>query len=711
MLGESSFNEFQVIGDFVVVNVKESRILKEGSFGQYNAIKVALYILNTNGLSTLYGRNKISDYDYENNGKIYFTHFIFRNFTENHENIWTNGYAGVPIGDGFNIKIDGQMYPLSGEGFVVGSLSTALAVHEIGHSLFGSNAFHTSGGNHRGSSEHMPFFNIQCGYGIMSGGNTTLLSCNGYERWRMHWKHTNVPYYISARDSNNNTYVNSDISRENGNMSFVLSDFVTYGDAIRIKLPYKDSEDASNQYIWLENHKVGYNNKLDYLSFSDNDCRPNGTAGIYSYYQIGRDVLSGTDNEVWNTHERDNLKMIPAEGYWDFILHKDEANPYNMQCVNWGSHDYVLNRSKSNPFCGYQDMEHQMHPDDSYDELNIFHEYRMWRKRIGLDIIDSLANLGDDRDAFSTHSKINMGTNPSTCNAKTYYNSLYMSYKNFTSQIYRNNQTTYLTGLSIEMIPLPNKDFLVHVRWDDYDVANDTRWSGTISNKEKVNLLSGKTINLVQNKTIAQPYRDSISGLFSKTTVLTCEKNSVFTQQSRSSVVLSDKSRLLLKSGSEYIISEDAVLNIGPGCTLDVEECATLKIDGFLLIENGANVNIHPNAIVLIEGANGTYRIVYSGESLASLLYPYVLENNIIDGNVTINYNTSFGRNILVKPGAVLTIENATINMMPSTKIIINPGGKLVVNGGTITSGICPNSMWQGIIVKGANVSQSGMVK
>ena len=42
-----------------------------------------------------------------------------------------------------------------------------------------------------------------------------------------------------------------------GEKTFTLRDFVTYGDVIRIKLPYKDSEFASNQYIWLENHQSG----------------------------------------------------------------------------------------------------------------------------------------------------------------------------------------------------------------------------------------------------------------------------------------------------------------------------------------------------------------------------------------------------------------------------------------------------------------------
>ncbi|MDL2262042.1 hypothetical protein LJC11_00890, partial [Bacteroidales bacterium OttesenSCG-928-I21] len=62
-------------------------------------------------------------------------------------------------------------------------------------------------------------------------------------------------------------------------------------------------------------------------------------------------------------------------------------------------------------------------------------------------------------------------------------------------------------------------------------------------------------------------------------------------------------------------------------------------IGGFLLIEDGAIVNIHPNATILIEGPTTTNRIVYVGD-VANLFYPYILENTVITTNKTINYNT-----------------------------------------------------------------------
>lgn len=163
----------------------------------------------------------------------------------------------------------------------------------------------------------MPWMNIQGGYGLMGAAGAGLVSCNGYERWRMHWKHSSAPYYISARSFLNTGFVNSDIAKEDGNQWFTLRDFVTYGDAIRIKLPYKDSTITPNQYIWVEFHNVGNNDKLDFLQFTNTDtCLHQGASGIYAYYQIGRDLLESTDRDsVWDIINRDNLRIISNEGY------------------------------------------------------------------------------------------------------------------------------------------------------------------------------------------------------------------------------------------------------------------------------------------------------------------------------------------------------------------------------------------------------------
>ena len=533
---------------------------------------------------------------------------------------------------------------------------------------------------------------IQGGHGLF--GESGLVSCNGYERWRMHWKHPNAPHYISAHG-----HANSDIKKADGNRSFYLRDFVTFGDAIRIQLPYKDSPEASNQYIWLENHQIGRNNKLDFLQFSNipgRDCRPEGLPGIYAYYQVGRDVLSGPSNVVWFSEERDNLKIISAEGYWNYSF--QEVDPYQYRCVNWQLHNYILERLDANPFCGYQDQEKQIHPFPNDSIIKLAHEFPMWRKRIGINDIDSLPSSGDNRDAFSVHSKINMSTNPSTCNAKAYYNLMNDYITNYTAHAHRNNETTYLTGLSIEMIPQSNNTVFVNIRWDDYDITNSANWTGKIALMEKAILKSGNNIHLKQNKTPAQFTRDAESGYFAKTSLFTCEPNSELFQEPNTTFIVDEKSKMLLKSGSKYTISENADLTIKSGCTLEVEDCAILEIKGQLIVETGATIKFHSNAAIIMDTLS---HIVYSG-NVPVLIYPYVWvapAPSAITGNVILSQPMVSYSNISINAGATLTVTSS-IKVGAKNNIIVHPGGKLVINGGTLTNA-CPGTMWQGITVMG----------
>ena len=608
VFGESSFDSMQIVGDFVVVNLLESRMYSR--FGQGNVFsldKILTLCLEmieeTGGLSTLYGHNRRSDYTY--NGKdLYYTLLYVRNTSR--------ALGGINTGSGYGnfyskyILIDNEQVMFSGKGAMqcVGSSNfginpTGVATHEIAHSLFGTNDFHTSGGNNRAGACTMCFMNIQGGYGLMGAANTGLVCCNGYERWRMHWKHPSSPYYICARNRENTDFLNADISKDDGSQTFVLRDFVTYGDAIRIRLPYKDSSITPNQYIWLEFHDVGHNNKLDFIQHSnEKECLQKGSSGIYAYYQIGRDILEGTASQVWDRVNRDNLRVISNEGYWDYVqspLPKDT----DFVCTQWGAVGYYYTPKYSNAFCGYQDQELFIVPKEQDTDLsntidNVFDNGKLVRKeatirevtphnmiKSGTMVTHSISYIGDNQDAFSSHRKINMGTNPSTCNTKTCYtNSTGKTKLSFQQNSDKNNKTTYLTGLSIEMTPLNNgRLWQVDIRWDDYDITDEARWTGQIVLKgnEQVNLTQGHSITLAQNRTPAQSHRNPESGYFADPTMLVCEDGSIFIQQPRTSLQITEKSLFVMDSGAVYRLGEKAKIVLQGGSSFYIDPGADFQ--------------------------------------------------------------------------------------------------------------------------------------
>lgn len=644
LYGESSFNQLQLTGDFMVVNVRESRVLQNGAFDTHNIVEETIHIINENGgLQTLYGHNVLSDYTNFDPHKIAFCNILIRNITKVYGGLDQGSGKGFSTISGLLVEGEpvsscaGTLQCVGSGNFAVNP--TSIIIHEISHSLFGSNNFHTSGGNHRGNGCSMSFLNIQGGYGLMGAAGSGLVGCNGYERWRMHWKHPQSADYIAARKPENTQSVPSDIRREDGNQSFLLRDFVTYGDAIRIQLPYKDGETSSNQYIWLENHKVGSNGKLDFLQYSNTaDCRPAGAAGIYAYYQVGRDVLSISDGVVWDSYDRDNLKVIPAEGYFDYELVRDT---FQYACVSYQQQHLAVRRGEPNPLNGGQDQAYFLFPEEGDNQLVRSAEHCISRKIIGNETYDDLTFLGDNSDAFSSASKINMGTNPSTCNTATCHSK--NQNEELSSPIHplnssKDTRTIYLSGLGIEMVPQPDGDFIVNIRWDDYDIANDVRWTGTIELKDTARLLPGNTITLAQNRTVSQCTRDEQTGLFASATSLTCKPGSYFHLDSSATLLLTENSTVILESNSKMVLEDGASVIVNASSALIVKDTACLNGTARIIVRPGG-------------------RLVIDGGVLTSACEEGMWQGIFVEGDRTLPQTPSNQGVVELKNGAV--IENA----------------------------------------------------
>jgi hypothetical protein len=643
---ESSFDRLVLLGDFMVVNVKQSDISKtndrflghnSGSFSLHALVNAAINQINAaDGLKAIFGHNAISDYDnftpeasgvfkpMQPNGKIDFIQILTRNttyvdttFVNNRDTISHRLQFGqLRSGQGWGnfkprieLKMNGAFF-----GYDLGTIQcvgdvnitdnpTNIVHHEFSHNLFGGNNFHASGGNHYTGGGTNTFFGVEGGYGLMGSYHSGLVSCNGYERWRMHWT---SPVYNPEGYPVQANQIPSDISREDGPMSFVLRDFVTTGDAIRIKLPYKDPG-ASNQYIWLENHQVGLNNKLDYLQYSLdffgntlNPCRHNGTPGIYAFLQVGKDVIEGPANVVFPWNETDNLRIISAEGNWDFLLMDGEYS-----CVAYGYDRRTERRFRPNPLSGYQDQTTHFFPPEGQDVIRRTDGDGIAIKyfsEIGNDKDVSYSYYGDSLDAFTGKTHMNIGTNPSPVNATTFYVNQFHEGQNNHVASNQNTNTShiYLTGLRIDMEALFNGDFLVKIVWDDYAVANNVSWAGNIVVREKVIVAENQTISLKQSLTPNQITRDPESGLFAKTTVLRFEDQAAFILKNKSKVLLTNRSALILKSGSLLQIGDGAELVVGPGDTLRIEPSASLIVhgNGKLRVSKGGVLCVSEDAVI-----------------------------------------------------------------------------------------------------------------
>lgn len=576
-----------------------------------------------------------------------------------------------------------------------------ISTHEFTHNLFGDNSFHTSGGNHYSTSNICTFMGLQGGWGLMGNALSSLVSCNAYERWRLNW--TSATYNPSGIRIQANG-VNADVEKASGAKTFYLRDFVSTGDAIRIKLPYKENTASSNQYIWLENHQINSNSKLDFFQYTvGNTCIPDGTPGIYAYYQVGKDVLSGSYSSVWPSTETDNLKIISAEGNWDMIQDGTQND-----CLNWGNRK-VLKQVSENPLSGNNDqMQTFYNPTASSLTGNKHDDIDCYVKKYSNGTLNtSLPGLGDNSDAFSNNTKIGIVTNPASANTITYY--VTQSSGNIISQTpSRNNRKIFLSGLQISFTVSGSNQFgsiyRVDISWDKYNVDRNVRWTGDIVLNETTILKSGDSMILNQNRTPNIKTRSSVTGEFSNATIFTCENNSHYTLEANSLVSLDEKSTFTLKSGSTLEINDGAKFIVKNGSKLNVESGATIlikgtggilmKCTGTLCVNSGAILNLQdfPSCIQLLEAGSlnsacltNLSSVKIGNGSVKSYTSNLTLSGTTISSD---SYNS----------GISITSSNVTIQGT-GTDVIYDATNDITINGtfevplgATFEAKICPSS-------------------
>jgi hypothetical protein len=82
---------------------------------------------------------------------------------------------------------------------------------------------------------------------------------------------------------------------------------------------------------------------------------------------------------------------------------------------------------------------------------------------------------------------------------------------------------------------------------------------------------------------------------------------------------------------------------------------------------------------------------------------PYTTTPITITSNETWDFNTRIYQDIVVKAGATLTVK-CFIDFSSQSKLIVEKGGTLVLDGCTLTCGQ-PGRMWRGIEVHGTRTA------
>ena len=573
------------------------------------------------------------------------------------------------------------------------------ARHEIAHSLLGGGNYHTAG-HTKTSRTTLP---LQGGYSLLNFNGALGTLYNGWDRWWLGWKHPDKTYYISALDATTLAEVNTDLDYVPGAPyhDYILRDFASTGDVIRIKLPYLQSEsnEVKNQYLWLENHQM-----LD--DYHDLNLR--SAKGLYAYIQVGNDDLSDFSS---SPHY---LTFLHGLGNYDITY---DAN-----------NKIYLISDKANPFTGYNILQSPAYnlvdPNEvedygviTYHYDKIFYDEVFYPEGV---VIDGTELPGSDysfpthpswgtiHDPFTPGQRIGIGTNPSSAPVMTYHVTNGEPYP--TPRDY-DNRTIYLNGLSIWLFyNTPPGEIKLRVYFDNFDVWEDTRWCGPIVLKERVNVRTG-SITLDQGLTPTRPVNPVLFNgekIYADPTILTAESGSVFSVQATTEVTAKNNSAYISEYNGLLEITDNAVFRVKTGSTLLLKSGSNLLISeggelevesgGCLCIENGAGITLQDassrihlysdvtngvNPVVLTGNYDCRYNIVstpYSGSGAIVVdvnpLDAYIQNETITNTRTYNKRDVYFGQKVTTTKSFGLAKINSGAN------VTVNASGDILLDNG-----------------------------
>ena len=362
---------------------------------------------------------------------------------------------------------------------------------------------------------------------------------------------------------------------------FVLRDFITSGDALRIRMPFLPGNEYP-QWLWLENHQSYPHNGCPTDKFhyeNEMPCVRKMVPGIFAVMQVDREKKRGADIYTGNA---DYLRPLPASGNFDLYLRGDTIT---FQCLWPGpTEPYVVQDRWADPLAGSQDMELPLFDVNGNGRLMRTKEAIVPRFEVrnGKEL-DEAVFFGHARHAFTPGGvrKIGMGTNPSSANMLTLTNN--GNIENNKAQA-PDNRTVYLNGISVELMEQrANGDILVRVRANDTRITNDVRWCADSivlpplhgDHDRALSLARGKRILIDRSRTPTRlMLQEETNGYryFAPPTRFTISRGAV--------MMLEAKSELRLENGSVVHVMPGAQLTLDPSAKLTIDASSRIIVHG-----------------------------------------------------------------------------------------------------------------------------------
>lgn len=438
--------------------------------------------------------------------------------------------------------------------------------HEFNHLLLGGNNFHSGGGNAAQFESYT--LCMQGGWSLMGAANSSLLTTSAWDRDRLGWHVPEAQYRINARNPSG-VMVDGDIDPFAGDTGlFVLRDFVTSGDALRIRMPFiPDGE--YRQWLWLENHRTtalnGSPTDRYHWESTNNPCVEAAKPGVYMTMQVEREEKRGRDIFGGNA---DYLHPLTACGHFDM---EPTGDTLRNTCP-FGGTTVPFRRLRGDPLSG--SCEQEMPVYDRNGDGMLERGENFVPTVLANEASTSPRFFGRADHAFTAngHRVLNMGSNPSSANILT-LTAAGKREKNKGAA--PDNRIVHLNGMRVEVLEQRDDgSILVRVSTGDTRLTDDVVWSADSIVLPPLSGSMGRSLTLARGKQLLidrsltptrMAFQQEVKG------------HRYFAPPTR--FTLSPGASAVLETGSELKLATGSVLHVMPGASLILEGSAKLTVD------------------------------------------------------------------------------------------------------------------------------------
>ncbi|WP_345111885.1 hypothetical protein [Hymenobacter algoricola] len=513
------------------------------------------------------------------------------------ENVIGSGGGYAAIANNTLIEATGSTPALTTyDGFTqclgIGGIDHQLFTHEFAHTLY--YAPHVNGNNGVSGDK----------YYVTTGNSMTTGSINAWERWFLGW----APLQCNG--------VSGDLTDAPALVSggrYRLRDFITTGDALRIRLPNTyNPATGTYQYLWLENHqKLSIWDQRQWTQGGAGQPLPVIPAGMMAYVE---DMRQNKNNPTgWNGFDEgaNGLKYLSAAGHYD-LAPTGTSSTYNNAL--WGNLIYDFSQGAANPTGGQSNFMF-LRGDKDYDGQIDYttaangggaNEYFHFAALNGTPTYGFMGNDARYRlgAAAPTTTRLAMDSNPALVSTPSF------------DAGQQRMAPMQLSGVSVQLTGSgPDGSLYVQVSFTDTDITRSTRWTGSLrvspvpgtTNGYDVNVLSGARLSVnrsgTPNRTTPGPLRDFIND-----TYLAVAGEAQMHLETGAALVIGSGSTVYVENGGRLLAEAGSVVRIQAGGLLSVKtqaEAEALRQYDQLDIQPGGQLQVRDNQLSIIPRAAG----------------------------------------------------------------------------------------------------------